>query len=440
LASPVFGQGEVIPSFEQDLPTAEKNAKEFSGNLKSSSSSAEAARHQAEAAHAPLLPNLSLQGNYYYQTQVPSLTEGPLGTLTFGTHNNYTVGPVLSYTVFDGGKDRNNLESNESLAKSRHENYRSQERQLELMVRQAYFQVQYGLKQLVLTSDSLKLSQSQSQDIDLRFRAGAASRLDQVTAHRDVMNYQLKFRQAQTDLASSLRGLFALVGESRPFDTARPVPAELASNLPAGVEEPTVQVKLDALEVSLGGFGQEAFQAPKGEHPEVQALEHQAESSRLASESERSGLWPKLQFQAKSQLQYPNVVLPENVIQNTIGATLTFPLFEGDASRNRAAQKLSEAMASEFQKQQKLSDLSRDYHKAYDFLKSLKAQQKVNDANVREAEEVQKLTYRSFRAGKVRYLDVEDANLKLLQAQVTAAQIESQVLTQIATLKYLSDH
>ena len=58
--------------------------------------------------------------------------------------------------------------------------------------------------------------------------------------------------------------------------------------------------------------------------------------------------------------------------------------------------------------------------------------------NINEAQEVERLTYQSYRAGKSRLLDVQDANLKLLEAQVSAAQIDSEILNEMAILAYLS--
>ena len=96
------------------------------------------------------------------------------------------------------------------------------------------------------------------------------------------------------------------------------------------------------------------------------------------------------------------------------------------------------ASAAESQKEQRRTDLARDYAKARDLLESLKAQRSVGERNVREAQEVERLTYESYRAGKTNYLDVQSADLRLFEARVAAAQIESQILVQTARLDYLA--
>jgi outer membrane protein TolC len=423
--------------FKQTLNEAITEIKSDSPLLQSSVATAEAAHFQADGAKSNLLPNLSLQGNYFYQTNVPNLNIGPIDT-NFGTHNNYSAGPVLSYTLFDGGKDRGNADSANLQALAREKGKKSQEAQLELSTKQAYFRVQYALRQLELTIDSLKLSLAQNKDIETRYHAGAASRLDEVQAKRDVISYQLKFHQAQSDLANSFRDLLALEGNNQELDTSRPLPALAQSPLPAGVEPPSLILDLERLEVSLSSAETAHPLFSANLHPEVKTYEAQAEAAKRMADSEKGGLYPRIVLQAKAMYEYPNVVIPETIWQETFGASLVFPLYEGDGSQSRANQYLKEASANEFMKQQKLTDLSRDEAKASDGLISLKKQKSISNDNVAEAEEVEKLTYQSYRAGKSRYLDVEDANLKLLEAQVSSAQISSEILNELAILNYLS--
>jgi outer membrane protein len=424
--------------FEQNLNDAIDFGTKHSGSVGAARESEGAAHFQAKAAGANLLPNLSIQGDYHYNSNVPQLTLGPGQQLNFGTHDNYSVGPVLNYTVFDAGRDRGNRDSAEVLADAQGRNRQAKEAQLELSIRQAYFQVQYNLRQLELTLDSLKLAQAQSRDVNLRFRSGASSRLDDVQAKQDVINYRLRFRQAQNELASSFRNLLALEGNTLTIDTSRPVSARLADKLPPEVEKPTLVLGLEPLEESIRTLNSDKKTFSGESHPEVQALEKQAQSAKRQADAEGAARYPKLDFYAKALYEYPNYVLPENAWQDTVGATLTFQLFEGGASRNRSAQHLKEASSAEFQKQQRLIDLTRDETKANDSIQSLRAQKQMNDESVVQAKEVQHLTYQSYKSGKSRYLDVQDADVKLLQAQVSAAQIDAQILSQLAILNYLS--
>ena len=119
---------------------------------------------------------------------------------------------------------------------------------------------------------------------------------------------------------------------------------------------------------------------------------------------------------------------------------MSLPLFEGNNSRHRAAQRLSESQSYEYQRDQRLTDLTRFSSKAIDSLASLKAQKEESEENIRQAQEVERLTYESYKAGEARLLDVQDANVRMLQAQVAEAQLESAILSQTALLDYLSAH
>ena len=57
---------------------------------------------------------------------------------------------------------------------------------------------------------------------------------------------------------------------------------------------------------------------------------------------------------------------------------------------------------------------------------------------MQESQQIEKLTYDTYRGGRARFLYVQSANLRLLEAQVNAAEIDHQILEQTANLEYLS--
>ncbi|HLE10249.1 MAG: hypothetical protein A2504_04885 [Bdellovibrionales bacterium RIFOXYD12_FULL_39_22] len=428
------------PLFKERLTSAIDKVIHNSAALKSTMASASAFLHQSEAAYALLWPSLALAGNYSYQSEVPA-TIGPMGVAILGEHENYAVGPVLSYTLFDGGKDRKNAEGLALLSDAKENGSEIFQKQLELTIKQTYFKTQYSLRELTLTAKSLKLAQDQGRDIQLRFKAGAASRLEQTLANREIIGYKMKFMQAQTNLAANLRELISLTGEDLTFDTSHPVPTELATDLPDDIDPPSLRVDLDDLSTTLreNRFVSNipASEAVKN-HPEMIALQNQENSAYTLASSERANFFPKIQLQAKSQYIFPKIGLEEESIQNSVSASLSFSLWDWGIISNRVSQKTNDALALQYQKEQKQSDLAKEYNKASDALANLLAQQKLGAQNVREAREVEQLTYQSYKVGKVRYLDVQDANLKLLQTEVSMAQIESAILMQTAILDYLA--
>lgn len=425
------------PKISLSLEQAEHQALQNSPALKAAAAGRDAASSQALSTKATLWPRLSIDGYYFYQTNVPEKDMG-FGKLVFGTHDNYALGPVLTYMLYDRGRERGAFDSLQALSEARSADFESRQAQLRLNLRVIYFRVQLASKSLAFTADALRLSMAQNRDIDLRTKAGAASRLDQMSSHKDSLTYQMRFNQAQTELARALRDLFALMGGGESLDTTRPVSPEVLRRLPSGVETPTLVVDLDLPEQTLGKFTSREFQKPAVDHPEAVALQKMAEASRFAAESARSGYWPRIQLQAKSQVIYPNFVIPEQAHQNTFGVNVSFPIFEGNLTPHQVSQKSSEFLMANYQREQRRQDFDRDWQKTQNILSGLRRQQKISQQNVQESQQIEKLTYDSYRSGRARYLDVQSANLRLLEAQVNAAEIDHQILEHTANLDYLS--
>lgn len=424
--------------FSLTLEQAEERAFKNSSTLKGAQASVDVASSQAQVSKSVLWPRLSLEAFYFYQSNVPEKDMGPIGTVPFGTHDNYAIGPMLSYTLFDGGKDHKTYDSFKALSEARKADYQARVAQFRLNLRVSYYRVLLASKALLLITDSLKLALAQSHDIDLRFRAGTASRLDQISAHKDQLSYQLRFNQAQTNLGRALRDLLSLVGEDEKWDTSRPIPSELLRKTPSVVEPPSLVVQLDSTEKILQVVVKKEKATLAQNHPELVSLEKTAQASRSAVQSAEGGYWPKIQIYAKSQLIYPNVVIPEQTQQNIFGVALNLPLFEGTLTPKQSSQRRSEALVADLQREQKRRDFIRDWNKIRDGLINLKRQQKINQQNVAESKKIERLTYESYRSGRVRFLDVQSANFRLLEAQVNAVEIDHQILEQTASLEYLS--
>src|ERR1051325_8297305 len=75
-----------------------------SDQWKSARSAAQAAASQALAQRGNLYPHLSVDGYYRYVGEVPLLPVAPgAPPISFTTHNQYSVGPDVNWTVFSGG-------------------------------------------------------------------------------------------------------------------------------------------------------------------------------------------------------------------------------------------------------------------------------------------------------------------------------------------------
>ncbi len=414
-------------------------ADENSAKLQAARWDMKAAQSEADSWYAAEFPRLGLTGTYFYQTNVPLLTVNPkIPGIPFGTHDNWDAYAVLSWDVWDFRSQHNLSNSAHAIFKSREQAYDATDRQLKLAVRLAYFQVQINLEQARLLGNSLKVAQAQYADIAHQARFGTASRMDLLSSHQEVLNYERQFRQAQANLAESLRDLFDLVGRKEPADLTFPMDARLEGNLPEGISEPTVWVTLDSEKDSRQSLEKESAVPPDDSVPQLKTYAFLAESARAASDAVRSQLLPRITLNAQAGYQNPMGPIVETIQQNTVGITATMPLFDWGQIIRDSDSKREQSEAYLKNLDQARCDLERDWNKAQDALRSLKYQESPNQKAVSETGELAQLTYSSYRAGRARFLEVQTANFQALGAQVQAVSNEIQMLMQLSILSSLT--
>src|SRR5690349_12101594 len=92
------------PRLVISLDQALQSALDTSDQWKAANLAAAGATDQALAQRGILLPHLAVNGSYRYVTEIPALQVSP-GTppIAFTTHNQYSIGPDLTWTAFSGG-------------------------------------------------------------------------------------------------------------------------------------------------------------------------------------------------------------------------------------------------------------------------------------------------------------------------------------------------
>src|SRR6185437_7597437 len=126
-----------LEKFSITRAQAERMAVRNSNLLKAYISDAEAATEQADAQFSALIPRLSLDGSYRYQTVIPNIPIPNLN-IPLGSNSNYSVGPTLTYTLWDTFSARKSYHGFSRLADSREQSRKDAELQLLLQTRTAY--------------------------------------------------------------------------------------------------------------------------------------------------------------------------------------------------------------------------------------------------------------------------------------------------------------
>ncbi len=423
------------------LTQAEETALAFSPLLKAKRMEAEAAQAKVDMQGSLLWPRLTLEGSWRYVSEVAELSVVPGRPSTpMGDHNNYSIGPMLSWNLWDSGSMYFSRLAAQAAYQAKMSEVHVQEKALKLQVRTAYVQAQLGLEQMRLLFDSLKLVQAQYKDIRSQYNAGSSTKVDSLSSHQDLLATERQLRQARLAWSGTLRDLFLIMGESEGKDVTCLIPADLQNQWPTQMETPTLVITLDTLEPTLQRFLPASQARLNPNPPQVQILAAAAEATRAVAHSLETGHWPKLQLTAKSSLDYPNGPVLETVHQNTFSASGSLSLFEFGRISNQVEEQTHLAEAAELQKQQTQLNLQLLWSKTLDQWNELKQEERLDQQAVAETDELSQLVYRAYKAGRSNYLDVQAANYRALGAKMIAARTHVSMLIQLIVLDSLAEN
>ncbi len=432
-------QADPPPVFAMGFDGTVRAALAASNQLRAAGREADAASTRASGAGGSLWPALAVDGSYRYVAEVPSLTVFPgKAPVDLGAHDNYSVGPTATWTAWDwgasyeawrGARDRADAEAAQrDLAR----------RQVRLGAAVTYIQAQMAAEQVRLLADAAKVAEVQHHDIALRQSTGASSRLETLQAHQELLARQRGFAQARADLAAALQDLFVLTGTGTGLDASAPVDARVTGDLPPASAPATLVVQLDPLDAALTAMAATAEGGPDPAYPRVRYFERLGNAARRAATGISVSRLPKIQVSGRISLDYPNGPLLEQITQKSAGVVASMPIFTGSRLVREAGEQREHAAAFEAQQQAARADLARDWRKAADRYRLLRAQAELNRQAAAEAKETAGLVYASYRGGQARFIEVETANLHTLEALVQEARTKAEMLTQLAIMHSLS--
>ena len=430
-----------IPVVDLKLKETESAALENSHRLKAAQAGYLSAVKKAESEHSRLLPKILLEGNYRYYSTVSEvkIPIAGVGSIKLGDQNNYSIGPSLYWTIWDKYATGDSYASVNAFADSKKMERDIVERQVILAARSAFFQAGLAKEEVTLLSDALKLAQFQYADIKINVKAGTKSRMDEISAHQEVLIKMRELRQARADLASALNELSAITGTSYAENILLPMDASFETELPKDISVPTLYVSMEPEDTLIEGFSKFKDSKFWENHPDIEMYEKLALSAELLSKSASSGLWPKFSLSARSSIDYPNGPILETINQNMAGISLTWPIYEGNLSRAKAQENRFLSESQENLKEQKEVDLKKDWRRIQLELSNLEEQTAINEMSVSEAKELSGMVYKSYKIGSANFTEVENANFKFLEAQIQSAKTKFLILVNLATLASLSE-
>ena len=419
---------------EISLKTCEASALEFSPEVKQKQSLKEAALLNYESSGASLYPSLALEAKGAWVSQVPELELGPL-KMEYGDNWSYSAGPTLNYVLFDaGGRSR--------VKKGAYFAYMAKEKDFEfakktvlLDVRRAYFTVQQDLERMYFMDEQLKVAQKQLSDVNAAFKAGAKSNIDVYMAQKQKLRAEINIASARGALGAHLRELFSLTGDNYGIDASYPLDWRIKPG--KGENAPSAIIKADPLKDTLASLSFASNNDFDKSLPPLAAAEDMAAYYENLAKSLRSSLYPTVALSAGAYAEYPNGPIHESVINGRAGASLRLPLFEGGKSRKEAAANQKQAQAALYEKQDMEERLSTLFYSSKSLLHSLSVQEVLTDDMVKASAKTASLTYQAYKAGSVTFLEVDNANLALLESRIALADIYVERLNRLAVMDNL---
>ncbi len=398
------------------LEEAIKKSKENSLTIRAATSSADGARLKAESIASSRWPRLSIDGTYKNQSIVPEASIGP-NKIKLSDNVNYTIGPTISWTVWDSGQKSNLEKSAGAMADLKMSQQRLAEKQIVFNTKVSYVQsvLSYEIKKN--SEQVLNLAQIQSKDISNRFKSGSASKLDFLSSQSEISNYQLKNTQANSEFESYAEDLKYFTGEyegNSQLETLN----ELIGKFKVHVERHSTSIE---------------------NHPQIQ-IQTAAQKSALAqADAQKSLNLPTINLQLRSSLDYPNGPTLEQINQNSAMLSLTWSLFEFGATKKSIAAYESEAKSAELQRSDAAKLLLKDLEKAELKAKSLISQIEEAIRLRDQQKELSKLNFDTYKIGKLGFSDIQAANIRLLDAENRLSSLRAQYLVQIFTIQFLTE-
>lgn len=415
------------------LDDCEQAALAFSPQIKRLGAEASAAQSVYKAAHSTLYPSFYIDGKGGWVSEVPTLQLGGQ-PMKFGDEWNYSVGPTLEYRLFDYGARTDTAKSAQAAYQAKLQELAFEKKQLLLQVRQAYFAVQRDLESMYFMSQQLKVSRKQLTDVRAALDAGAKSRLDVLMAEKRALRAQVDVSNARSATAGHLRDLFKLTGRDFGIDAAYPLDYRVQEQLEGRASS---IVKADSPAetlLSLRGFSSLNFDA---QGPKFLALEQLIQYYEYASSSYESALWPQINVTAGAYWEYPNGPIREHVFLGKAGASVRVPLFEGSRNRQQARAQKHSAEAARYQKEEVEEDLKALFYCAKERLSALDIEDGLTTRLIGSARQSAQLTYQAYQAGAVTFLEVDNANLALLESQIALTNLHLQRLNSLAVMDSL---
>jgi len=361
-------------------------------------------------AKSALYPKLTLDASATRMIGLPtvlikanSLGPGfPPEDIEFSAANeeNITAGLTAVQPLYQGGRDWTAYGAAKSYYSLADENLRQAEGDTVYAVAKAYYDAVLADEAVGVANTGVAVASSHVQATEDRYDAGLVSEYDVLRARVELTNLETAQRRAEDARSASLRYLLTLLN--------MPPDSEVAL---------TDRLAYDLEVYDLG----DSLAAAEDKRPELAQLELARQLAEDNVKIARAGDNPSLFFTA-SYSDYANAFSLDFADQwrhqGMLNLALSWPIFDGFATRSGVSKARSELYKTELNKARLAEGVDMEVRVAFDAVKTAEATVRSQKENVNLAERGLEIAQARYEAGLMSNLEVLDAQAALTQARL----------------------
>jgi len=377
-----------------------------------------------------LFPSVSFSTNQNmsyrpFSESTINLTNGSMTSSSNKVSYNGSYGINANWTVWNGNKNRMNIQQNKLTEKMNELSEQQQANTIQEQIAQFYVQILYEAEAVRVNEEIVKASQLQADRAKAMVEVGSLARVDQVQLEAQVDQDKYSLVSAQSQLANYKLQLKQLL--------------ELQDDEEFNVVDPSVS---DSKVLGAIPAKNTVYAAALASRPEVKSSQLNIEAADLAIKSARTGYMPTLSLNASigtsnSSGQHTGFGTQiKNNLSNALGLTLSVPLFDNLSTRTAIRKAKFTKQTSELTLQDQQKTLYNTVEKYW--LDATTSQQQYIFAkkNRESMQESYTLVSEQFNCGLKNIVELTTGKNNLLQAEQQLLQTKYTALLNQALLKF----
>lgn len=354
-----------------------------------------------------------------------NLTNGSMTTNRNTVSYNGSYGINANWTVWNGNRNTNTIKQNKLSEQMANLDAEQQANSIQEQIAQLYVQILYETEAVKVCEEIIKASEMQRDRAQTMVEVGSLARVDLVQLEAQVNQDKYSLAQAQAQLASYKLQLKQLleIHDSESFDVATP-----------DVSDEKV--------LSIIPNEQSVYNAALENRPEIQSSKLNIESSEIAIASARAGYMPTVSLSASigtsnSSGQHTDFTKQvKNNMSNSIGLTVSVPLFDNHQARTNIRKAKFALQSSELSLQDQQKQLYSTVENYWLNATTSQQQYVYALANEKSMQESYDLVSEQFSLGLKNIVELTTGKNNLLQAQQQLLQTKYTALLNQAMLNF----